>query len=142
MPIPSQSQQRQAALEARVDAMNASTMEIQEGNVHSALANAQKAALWISTNRPDVAMGLVPEIKLVAEDDVFTLPELEDYGRAGNAIKLCNLEFGDLWWCDPEGRPTASHKCLLYPPKASLAASARTALLRFYRPEEIETKQR
>lgn len=140
MSITSQSQRRQAALEAREDAINASSVEIQVTNVHEAMANAQKAALWISENRPDVAMGIAPDIKLVADDDVFTLPELEDYGRAGNAIKLCNLEFGVLWWCDPEGRPTESHMCLLYPPKTNQTASARTVLLRFYRPEEIEKK--
>lgn len=111
--------------------------EIKASSSQAAMADAQTAALWISANRPDVAMGVEPELLLVADDDVFTLPELEDYGRAGNAIKLFSGDFGDLWWCDPEGRKTFRHECLLYAAKATTGALSRTILMRFYRPETI-----
>lgn len=125
-------------LEASESAANgASAAELQTVNVQTAMAHARTAALWISANRPDVAMGVEPELRLVAEDDQFTLPELEDYGRSGNAVKLCSGDFGALWWCDPEGRQTSRHECLLYAAKATVEALPRTILLRFYRPEAI-----
>lgn len=122
------------AIAEREDAIKAHSAELHAANVEKAMAHARAAALWISCNRPDVAMGTEPDLKLVADDDSFTLPELEDFGRAGNAIKLCKGEFGELWWCDPEGRPTTSHTCLLQATKATQTASPRTILLRYFRP--------
>lgn len=98
-----------------------------------AMAHAQSAASWISVNRPDIALGVEPKTLLIAEDDEFSLPELEDFGRAGNAIKLFDGPFGGLWWCDPEGRETARHECVLYAAKATSVVSQRTVVLRFHR---------
>jgi hypothetical protein len=100
----------------------------------TAMAHAQSAALWISSNRPDIAFDVQPKMLLVADEDEFALPELEDFGRAGSAVKLCSGPFGELWWRDPEGRETAHHECLLYVIKAASAATRRTVLLRFSRP--------
>lgn len=99
-----------------------------------AIAHAQSAASWISFNRPDIAFGVEPKILLIAEDDEFSLPELEDFGRAGNAVKLVDGPFGGLWWCDPQGRETARHECVLYAAKATSMVSQRTVVLRFHRP--------
>ena len=85
-----------------------------------------------------LAVGAEPVLLLVADDDVFTLPELEDYGRAGNAVRLCSGDFGDLWWCDPENRQVSSHQCLLFTKKDSQGASARTVLLRFHAKTESQ----
>ena len=84
--------------------MRTDAVELETSSAHVAMADARKAAQWIAANRPDVAVGAEPVLLLVADDDVFTLPELEDYGRAGNAVRLCSGDFGDLWWCDPENR--------------------------------------
>lgn len=99
----------------------------------AALTHAQSAAAWISSNRPDVYLGVEPKICLVANDDSLTLPQLEDYGRAGNAVKLCDGPFGELWWCDPEGRKSGLHQCLLYAAKVTSMVAGRTVLLRFHR---------
>ena len=122
-------------LVAKEYAIKTAAEEIAQSSAQAAMADARTAALWIAANRPDVAMGAEAELLLVADDDEFTLPELEDYGRAGNAIKLCSGIFGDLWWCDPEGRKVFRHQCLLFANKATHGASARTILLRFNRPQ-------
>lgn len=113
-------------------------MENESANRDTSLAAmtlARNAAEWISVNRPDISLGVEPKMLLVAEDDEFTLLELENYGKAGNAVKLCDGPFGDLWWCDPEGRETALHECLLYAVKGTAVASRRTVVIRFYRPD-------
>ena len=118
--------------------MRTDAVELETSSAHVAMADARKAAQWIAANRPDVAVGAEPVLLLVADDDVFTLPELEDYGRAGNAVRLCSGDFGDLWWCDPENRQVSSHQCLLFTKKDSQGASARTVILRFHAKTESQ----
>lgn len=97
-----------------------------------AIAHAKSAASWISFNRPDIALGVEPSILLVAEDDEFSLPELEHFGRTGSAVKLFDGSFGGLWWCEPQGCETALHECVLYAAKATSMVSQRTVVLRFH----------
>ena len=126
----SPSEAREAQIRAEAEAFGAA-------QVAAAMEHAKSAAMWIASHRPDISMSSEPRLLLIADDDNFTLPELEDYGNAGNAIMLCDGKFGKLWWCDPEGRETDTHTCLLYAKKANTFAQARTVILRFNRTSEI-----
>lgn len=125
------SEAREAQIRGEAEALGAA-------QVAAAMEHAKSAAMWIAAQRPDVSMGSEPMLLLIADDDNFSLPELEDYGRAGNAIMLCDGSFGQLWWCDPEGRKTASHECLLYTARATQTATSHTILLRFNLPKTTE----
>ncbi|TXH00077.1 MAG: hypothetical protein E6R08_01170 [Nevskiaceae bacterium] len=102
-----------------------------------AMAHARTAAAWVAANRPDISFGVEPDLMLVAEDDHYSLVHLEHSGRAGNSVLLSEGAFGALWWCDPQGRETATHECLLYAAKGTDAGSARSVLMRFNRGEQL-----
>lgn len=101
------------------------------------MEHARASAAWIAVNRPDVSFGAEPELLLIAEDDHYSLVALEDSGRAGNAVKLCDGEFGTLWWCDPEGRESDVHECLLQTVQGTNFTSARMVLMRYRRVEQL-----
>jgi len=68
------------------------------------------AAGWIADARPDLTFNAQPTVTLDWDEG---LSELERYGRAGIAVQLAEFHFGDLWWCDPEGRDVTAHRFLL-----------------------------
>jgi hypothetical protein len=116
---------REAVVRANGTALVAAQAEV-------TMSHAQSAVLWISYNRPDITLGVEPTILLVGDDDAFSLAELEDYGRAGNAVNLCEGPFGELWWCDPLGLERIVNTCLLYAATTS-HFSRREVVLRYFR---------
>ena len=99
------------ALEAKQAAIRSALIESVAAEDAIAIEQARNAAAWIATHRAELTFGAAPIIQLAPE---MTLPEMEDYGRLGNAIKIATDSFGDLWWCDPEGREVAMHQFLLH----------------------------
>ena len=75
---------------------------------------AERLVEWIQQNRPDLTFGVVGQQFRIADDDRYGLSDLEDYGRAGDAVMLHENDTGQIWWCDPEGRTVDQHKFLLF----------------------------
>jgi len=125
------------AIAAREAAIRLASRELSQAQAAAAMIHAKAAAAWIAAHRPDVSFGAEPELQLIAESDHYSLVELEGSGYAGKAVKLTAGAFGDLWWCDPEGREPAVHDCLLYADQGAISASARTVLMRFRRFEQL-----
>jgi len=65
---------------------------------------AKRAADWVVVHRPELTFGTAPDVLRIADDDVVSLAEFEDYGRNGNAVLIHEADFGEIWWCDPEGK--------------------------------------
>lgn len=122
------------AIEAREAAIRLAAHARSQAEGEIAIAHARTAAKWIASNRPDISFGAEPGLMLIAEDDHYSLVDLEtSTGFAGNAVKLSDGVFGELWWCDPQGRETDIHECLVFAAKGTSGASARTVLMRFLR---------
>lgn len=71
---------------------------------------ARCAVDWITTQRPDLTFGAQPTLLRISQPDTGSLVEFEDYGRNGNAILLKEADFGQVWWCDPEGREVSTSR--------------------------------
>ena len=99
------------ALQAKEAAIRSAIKESLAAEDAIAIEQARNAAGWIAAHRADLTFGADPIIQLAPR---LTLPELEDDGRDGNAIRIASGAFGDLWWLDPEGREVASHRFLLH----------------------------
>ncbi|WNL48425.1 hypothetical protein RKE25_22105 (plasmid) [Dyella sp. BiH032] len=101
-----------------------------------ALEQARRAALWLTVNKDELTLGREPTIRLAPD---MSLAELEEFGRAGCAVKVASENFGELWWCDPEGRRTELQEFLLW---ARGHRRPVTVSLRFARPSELGPDQR
>lgn len=126
-----------ASIAAREDAIRQAGRALSQAEGAVAMAHARTAAAWIAANRPDISFGVDAKLLLIAEDDCYTLVDLENSGRAGNSVLLSEGPFGKLWWCDPEGREAAIHECLLYAARGADAGSDRAVLIRFSRSERV-----
>jgi hypothetical protein len=72
-------------------------------------ARLQLAADWIVANRPELTFGVPPKFSMIAEwSEQTSLAEFEQSHR-GNAIRLHEADFGEVWWLDPGERTSFGH---------------------------------
>lgn len=54
----------------------------------------------------DKTYGGRPRLLAIPPKEQRDIAAFEDYGRSGKAVLLSQDGIGQVWWCDPVGRPT------------------------------------
>lgn len=106
-----------ARMELREQSIREEARRVRALELEVAQERFRRVQEWLTANRSDIAPGATGHGGLIADDDSFSLPELEGYGAHGNAIRVALEglnEIGELWWCDPEERPTLMQRFAFY----------------------------
>lgn len=107
-------QLRESELLAKENAIRENMRGISRLNQTLCTERAGRAIEWIQQNKPDLTFGVPGKLLSTPDDDHYGLSDLEDQGRAGNAVMVHASEIGQIWWCDPEDKVVDRHEFLVF----------------------------